>query len=186
MKPMELLEESPVIAAIKDERGLESCLKSECMAVFILYGTVCSIGSITDRVKAQGKTAIVHVDLVTGLAPKEVAVDFIKQNTRADGIISTKTLLVKRAQELGLLGVQRTFIIDSMALDTMKKQLDGFRPDFIEVMPGVIPRVLKEMRSYTDIPLIAGGLLSDKKEMMAAFSAGADAISTTREALWYM
>ena len=34
-----------------------------------------------------------------------------------------------------------------------------------------MPKILKIMREYTDIPLIAGGLLSDKKDVMAAFEA---------------
>ena len=67
----------------------------------------------------------------------------------------------------------------------MKKQIDTFHPDLVEVMPGVIPKVLKEIRKYTEIPIIAGGLISDKKDIMAAFSAGADAISTTKEELWF-
>lgn len=51
---------------------------------------------------------------------------------------------------------------------------------------GVMPKILKIMREYTDIPLIAGGLLSDKKDVMAAFEAGTDAISATNEAVWYV
>lgn len=185
MKAIELLETSPVIAAVKDEKGLKKCFESECQIVFVLFGSICNIGGIVDQIKAQGKTAIVHVDLIAGLNAKEVAVDFVKQNTRADGIISTKPLLVKRALELGLFGIQRTFIIDSMAMNTTKKQIDTFHPDLVEIMPGVMPKVLKEIRGYTDIPIIAGGLISDKKDIMAAFSAGADAISTTKEELWF-
>lgn len=186
MKAIELLESSPVIAAVKDVDGLMKCFESECQVVFILYGNLCNIGEIVDKVKAHGKIAITHVDLLGGLSSKEVAVDFINQNTQADGIISTKPLLVKRAVELGLYGIQRTFIIDSMAMSTTKRQIDNFRPDMIEVMPGVMPKVLKEIRQYTDIPIIAGGLLSDKKDIMAAFASGADAISTTRQELWFM
>ena len=139
---------------------------------------------LNDVIKEKGKLAIVHVDLTAGLSSKEIAVDFVRQHTRADGIISTKPQLVKHAMEMGLLGVQRTFIIDSMALSTTRKQIDAFRPDLVEVMPGIMPRILKEIRGYTDIPLIAGGLISDKKDVMAALSAGADGISTTNEGLW--
>ena len=32
------LEDSPVIAAIKDDNGLKECLKSDIQVVFILYG----------------------------------------------------------------------------------------------------------------------------------------------------
>lgn len=185
-KIIDLFEVSPIITAVKDDQGLEHALETDCAVVFILYGTVCNIQDIVDRIKAKDKAAIVHVDLIAGLSSKEVSVDFIKQNTHADGIISTKIQLVKRAIEQGLYGGQRTFIIDSIALASTKKQLDTFKPDFMEVMPGVMPKILKEMRSYTDVPLIAGGLLSDKKDIMAAFDAGVDAVSTTKEVLWSM
>lgn len=186
MKAIELLEASPVIAAVKDENGLKRCFESECQVVFILYGNICNLSGIVKQVKEHGKYAIVHADLAQGLNSKEIVVDFIKQNTCADGIISTKPLLVKRAVELGLFGVQRTFIIDSLAMSTTKKQIDTFHPDLVEIMPGVMPKVLKEIRAYTDTPIIAGGLISDKKDIMAAFHAGADAISTTKEELWFM
>lgn len=184
MKIIDLFEESPVIAAIKDADGLQKCLESDCKVVFILYGDLCNISEIVKTIKTHDKTAIVHVDLIAGLSAKEVAVDYIKSNTEADGIISTKPLLVKRATELGLYAGQRTFVIDSMALTTLKRQLDSFKPDFVEIMPGVMPRVLATVRKYTNIPLIAGGLLSDKKDIIAAFDAGVDAVSTTREELW--
>ena len=185
MKAIELLEASPVIVAVKDESGLKKCFESECQVVFVLYGSICNIEEIVRQIKERGKIAIVHADLTAGLSAKEIAVDFIKQNTQADGIISTKPLLVKRALELGLFGIQRTFIIDSLAMSTTKKQIDTFHPDLVEVMPGVMPKVLREIRAYTDIPIIAGGLISDKKDIMAAFAAGADAISTTKQELWF-
>ncbi len=185
MRVIELLETSPVIAAVKDEKSFNRCFESECQIVFILCGSICNISKLVKQVKDHGKTAIVHVDLIAGLNAKEVAVDFVKQNTEADGIISTKPLLVKRAVELGLIGIQRTFVIDSMAMDTTKKQIDTFHPDLVEIMPGIMPKVLKKIREYTDIPVIAGGLISDKKDIMAAFSAGADAVSTTKEELWF-
>ena len=183
---IDLLETSPVIAAVKDEKGLRRCFESECSVVFILYGNLCNIAGIVNQVKNQGMTAIVHVDFIAGLSNKEIAVDFIKQSTRADGIISTKPMLVKRAQELGMYSGQRTFLIDSIALGTLKKQIETFRPDFIEIMPGIMPTILKHMKEYTDIPIVAGGLIFDKKDVMAAFDAGVDAVSTSFEDLWFI
>ena len=40
------LEDSPVIAAIKDDNGLKECLKSDIQVVFILYGDICNIADI--------------------------------------------------------------------------------------------------------------------------------------------
>lgn len=183
---MDFLEDSPVIAAIKNEEGLKACLETECQVVFVLYGTICDIVQIVERLKQAGKTTIVHLDLIAGLSTREVAAEFIKTNTKADGIISTKAPLVKHAKEIGLWGIQRTFVVDSMALTTMKKQIDSYQPDAVEIMPGIMPGILKEMREYTNIPLIAGGLLAEKKDVMAALEAGADAISTTKKELWYI
>lgn len=183
-KIRDLFEISPIITAVKDEQGLEKALKTESPVVFLLFGNICNITGLVDQVKNSGKIAIVHVDLIQGLSSNEVAVDFIHQNTRADGIISTKAPLVHHAMDLGMIGGQRTFLIDSMALETTKKQLLTFQPDFMELMPGVMPKILKTVRGYTEIPLVAGGLISDKKDILAAFDAGVDAVSTTREELW--
>lgn len=183
---VDLLEISPVIAAIKDDAGLKRCLDSECQVVFILYGNICNISRIVDTLKEGGKYAMVHADLVQGLGAKEVAIDFLKEHTRADGIISTKSKLVRRAMELGMYGIFRTFIIDSMAVDNTRELLQSFCPDMMEVMPGVMPKIIRILRESADIPIIAGGLISEKKEVLEMFSAGADAISTTKEELWFI
>ena len=186
MKAIDLLEISPVIAAIKDDAGLKRCLDTECQVVFILYGNICNIRDIVAELKAHGKCAMVHADLVQGLGSKEVAIDFLKEQAGADGIISTKPMLVRRAQELKMFGILRAFIIDSMAVSNTRKMLDTFRPDMIEIMPGVMPKIIKSLRGSTDIPLIAGGLISEKKEVLELFATGADAISTTKQELWYI
>ena len=115
MTMLELLEESPIIAAVKSQEGLEHSLKSECKVVFVLFGTICDIDAIVAKIKAAGKIAIVHVDMIQGLGTKKVAVDFIAHNTNADGIISTKNVLVEYAKEIGLFAIQRTFVVDSIA-----------------------------------------------------------------------
>ena len=184
MTMLELLEESPIIAAIKSWEGLEKSLKSECKVVFVLFGTICDIDQIVARIKDAGKVAIVHMDMIQGLSTKRVAVDFIAHNTRADGIISTKNTLVERAKEMGLYAIQRTFVVDSIALDTLKKQIEMFRPDAVEIMPGVMPKILKQICKTSKVPVIAGGLISDKEDVMGALGAGAAAVSTTNQKVW--
>ena len=69
MTMLELLEESPIIAAVKSWEGLEKSLKSECKVVFVLFGTICDIDQIVARIKDAGKVAIVHVDMIQGPPP---------------------------------------------------------------------------------------------------------------------
>ena len=98
----EQLEDCPVIAAARDLEGLAHCCQYESGIVFILFGDVCTISEIIDQVKSAGKLAFVHMDLVNGLSSREISVDFIRKETRADGIISTKQPQIRRAKELGL------------------------------------------------------------------------------------
>ena len=62
---MEALENSPVIAAVKDDDGLKKCLETDSSIVFILYGDICNIPQIVETVKSAGKIAMVHVDLIS-------------------------------------------------------------------------------------------------------------------------
>ena len=181
---LEIIADSPVIAAVKDEEGLEKSLRTDCRIIFILYGNICSLTTIVERIKSRDKLAIVHADLVQGLSAKIEAIDYIKNNTKADGILSTKGNLVKHAADIGLIGILRNFIIDSMAMENVKKQVELAHPDMIEIMPGIMPEIIEKLKNEIKLPLIAGGLISDKKDVIAALSAGADAVSTTKEELW--
>ena len=176
-KIMEELEDCPVIAAVKDEKGLEECLNMDVGMVFVLYGTVCTIGEIVKRIKDQGKIAVVHIDLIQ---------EFLKTYTRADGIITTKPALIKCAKELGMFTVLRFFVIDSMAYDNIQKQTAGYRPDVIEILPGLMPRVIERIKKSVRCQVIAGGLISEKEDIVAALKAGAVAISTTDKNVWKM
>ena len=173
---------SPIIAAVKNMEGLEQCLATDSIqVVFLLFGDICSIGDIVARVKQAGKLAMVHADLVTGLSgSKEIAMDFLHSATQADGIISTR-----RARELHLYTVLRVFVIDSMALSGVEK-LESVHPDFLEVLPGVMPKTIRKICAAVHTPVLAGGLIADKEDVLAALSAGAMAISTTNQQVWMM
>ena len=185
---IEKLEANPVIAAIKDDKGLEHAIQTECEIIFILYGDVCTIPGIVDRIKESGKVAMVHMDLISGLNnSKDISVDFIKNNTKADGIITTKGNLIGRAKELGLYTVLRYFVIDSMALVNIEKQdKHGIsQPDVIEILPGIVlPKVIKRVNAVSHVPVLAGGLISDRDDVMNALNNGVLAVSTTNERVW--
>ena len=112
---LELLEQEPVIAAVKDDEGLRGCLAHGGHVTFVLYGSVTTAAQIVRTLKESGRTVFLDVDLVEGLSAREAAVDFVAQEVRPDGVISTKAALVRRAKAKGLLTVYRTFMIDSMA-----------------------------------------------------------------------
>ena len=98
---LDAIEANPIIAAVKDEQGLQNCLgREELTVIFILYGDIRSIGGIVERIHQAGKIAMAHIDLITGLSSKEVSVDYICKNIHADGIISTKASMINRRRSL--------------------------------------------------------------------------------------
>ncbi len=180
----ELLGDNPIIAAVKDDDGLQKVIDSSCNIVFVLYGDLCNIANIVHKIKQAGKYAFVHVDLLEGTSSKEIVVDFVKSTTGADGIISTKTPMIKAANAKGLYTVHRFFLIDSMSFHNISKQVAASNPDCIEVLPGCMPKVLSRVRETVHVPMIAGGLVYDKEDVVTALRAGAVAISSTRPDVW--
>lgn len=181
------IEASPVIAAIKNLEGLEKCLQLEDIkVVFILFGDICNISEIIEKAKKANKIIMVHIDLIPGLESKEISVDYIKKYTLADGIISTKPSMIKRGKELSLFTILRMFVLDSMTLDNIKKNQISAEPDFIEILPGTMPKTIKKICKEIHTPIIAGGLISDKEDVVMALSAGAISVSTTSYDVWLM
>lgn len=182
----ELLSDSPVIAAVKDDCDLERALKSECRAVFLLYGNILTIADQVRKVKEVDKVCIVHIDLIDGLSNREIAVDGLVKLCHPDGIISTRASLVRRAQALELVSIQRAFLLDSMSMRSLLAQMEANKPDFMEILPGVIPDAIGEVVGKSSVPVIAGGLIRSKQDVMNALRAGAIAVSSSSQEVWEM
>ncbi len=179
---------NPIIAAVKDKKGLRACLKlPEISVVFVLFGGVGDIADIVERIKEAGKIAMVHMDLIAGLSAKDEAVDFIAKYTKADGIISTRMEQLRRARELSLYTIYRIFALDSRVMDNVStNRAIAEYADIVEIIPGLMPKIIRMMRKKIAVPLITGGLISEKQDVLAALDAGAAAISTTNSAVWSM
>jgi len=176
----------PIIAGIKNDEWLQACKQSSCEIVYILYGDICSIADIVEQIKEVGKMAVVHVDLITGFSTKDVCIDFIKKYTKADGIISTKPFLIKKANELGLFTVQRFFMIDAITYANIKKHVKENNPDVVEIMPAGLTKMIRYVLEQVDKPLVASGLVLDEEDVMGALKAGAIAVSTTNMKVWQL
>lgn len=183
---LDLLADGPVIASVKDDAGLTAAINSDVAVVFLLYGDVLSVKDLVQRAHDAGKAVFVHIDLIEGLASREVSVDFVAKNTAADGVLSTKVALTRRAKELGLVAIQRFFLLDSMAISNIEKHLSPDCSDLIEILPGLMPKIIRRVCGISGKPVITGGLITDKEDVTSALSAGAVAVSTTNPDVWDM
>lgn len=185
-KLVEAVEKNPTVAAIKDDNDLKKVLEIDSEVVFILYGNICNIGEIVETIKNANKIAVVHIDLISGLSSRDISVDFIAKNTKADGIISTRPSNIKRATQLNLFTILRFFIFDTISLENVENALSHVQPTMIEILPGIMPKIIKKINEMANIPIIAGGLINEKSDVIDAINAGALAISTSDHKIWKM
>lgn len=180
----EQLQINPVAAAAGNEEELSLALESDCRVIFLLMGNVLDIGSLTRRVHERGKLCVIHIDLIDGFSSKEIAVDAVCRETGAEGIISTRGALIKRAKQLGMAAIQRGFMLDSRSLSSFEAQIRQSKPDFVEILPGLLPKVIATLKERVDVPIIAGGFIHEKEDVIAALQAGALAVSASSPNIW--
>ena len=171
-----------------DVSKIEALITEKTSAILPVhvYGNVCSVSGLVERIKSDHKLVMVHIDLIDGLSSKDVAVAFLRQNTQADGVISTKPAIVKAAKEQGLLAIQRFFLIDSLAMANFQKYTEVQAADAIEILPATMPKVIRKITTACRLPIIAGGLISDKEDILLALQNGAAAVSSTNQEVWTM
>jgi glycerol uptake operon antiterminator len=173
-----------ILPAAKNIKQFEKMLRSDYEYVVLLDTHIGQLGSLVSLAKSHKKKVILHADLVQGLRSDEYAAQFLCQTIKPAGLISTRTSVVKEAKKKSLIAIQRLFLLDSHALETSYRLLESFHPDFIEVLPGIMPHVIKEVAEKTKIPLLAGGLIRNKAEVQMALNAGAIAVTTSDNRIW--
>lgn len=176
-----LLEGFPVIAAVQEDK-FQAALSSPVDVIFSLEPHLLTIRERTRQAHDAGKFLFVHLAMAAGIEQDREGLQFLA-SCGVDGIISTKGHIVRMARELGFLTVQRFFALDSQGVGMIHDTLKTNLPHFIEIMPGVIPKIIKQFSSGP-VPVIAGGLIETRQEVNAALSSGALAISTGCVSLW--
>ena len=178
-----ILEDNPIVAAVKDMEQLDKALENDVDVIFVLFGNILDIIDISKKIDEKNKVGILHIDLVDGLSNREIVLQYLKEKTKFHGIISTKAQTVKNAKKLGLIAIQRVFILDSLSFQSTKNHLID-ECDAVEMLPGLLFKVIKELSETIRKPLIVGALISDKEDVMEALKSGATCISTTKEEIW--
>ena len=52
------------------------------------------------------------------------------------------------------------------------------------VMPGLVPKAIVRLKEELRLPVIAGGMITERREVEEAIRAGALAVSTSAPELW--
>lgn len=179
----DIFERSPVIASVYEE-NFKAALESPCEVLFDLKCSILTMGQRIQAAHRAGKKIFVHLDLAAGIGKDRAGIEHLAKNG-VDGIISTRGQLIRQARECQLFTVQRFFALDSQGINSIHEMLDSTEPDLIELMPGVISKIIRSF-SQNGVSVIAGGLIETKAEVTEALACGATAVSTGTKELWYI
>ena len=173
---MQFSKNKNIIAAVKNEETLQLALKSNVEIIFVLSGDICKINDVVNRCHKANKKVYLHIEMIEGFGKDEAAVRYIANNIKPDGIITTKSSLVKAATSVGLSSIFRVFMLDSQSIKTAISNIERCKATNVEI----IAYFSKNVNSN----IIAGGLISTNKHIEEAFAHGAIACSTSESSLW--
>jgi glycerol uptake operon antiterminator len=173
-----------ILPAIRKMEDVEKIMKSNYTYILILEVHVARLRPIFQLAAAHQKKLIIHMDLIYGLKSDEYAAEYICQEFKPFGLISIKGNVILKAKQKGIKSIQRLFLLDSGSIEKGYALIERTQPDYIEVLPGIMPKVIKDIRQRTKKEIFAGGLIETIEEVEEAYKAGAAAITTSDKRLW--
>ncbi|AFH66261.1 glycerol-3-phosphate responsive antiterminator [Paenibacillus caseinilyticus] len=173
-----------ILPAAKTMKQFEKIMESSYEYGVFLDTHIGQLKSIYAMARSRGKKMFLHADLIQGLKSDEYAAEYLCQDIKPYGLISTKTSVILKAKQKGIQAIQRIFLLDTIALEKSYTLLEKTKPDFIEVLPGGMPSIIAEVHQRSGIPIFAGGLIRTVEDVERALEAGATAVTTSNESLF--
>ena len=173
-----------ILPAVRDMKQLERFLESNYQYGVLLESHLGQLKGIMNAVRRVDKQLLLHVDLIQGLKHDEYAVEYLCQELKPAGLISTRSSVIMKAKQKGVYAIQRIFLLDSTALEKSYHLIEKIKPDYIEILPGIIPSLIQEVQEKTGVQVLAGGLIRTEQDVAEAHKAGAAAVTTSKRELW--
>ncbi|MED1541654.1 glycerol uptake operon antiterminator GlpP [Bacillus inaquosorum] len=174
----------PILPAIRNMKQFDEFLNSSFSYGVILDIHLGQLKGVIREAQKHGKNMMVHVDLIQGIKHDEYGAEFICQDIKPAGIISTRSNVIAKAKQKKIYAIQRLFLLDTSAMEKSMEFVGKHKPDFIEVLPGIVPSLIREIKEKTGIPIFAGGFIRTEEDVEQALKAGAVAVTTSNTKLW--
>jgi len=177
--------ETPIIPSVRQIENLDQAIASHGKIIYLLTGDLENCPAMIQKILAADKLPIVNLDLLNGFSRDKYAVNYLK-HCGARGIISTHLDPLRHAHTIDLYAIQRTFLLDSGAKNTITNQLKNTPVDALEVLPApVAHKLLDSVRAISkEIPVVGGGLIWTMKEAEDLLAQGLDAVSISNPQMW--
>jgi len=181
----EKLAHHPIIPALRSPADLDAALAFQPPVLMLLKGDIFDLGRVIERCRQQNTLALIHIDLIEGVGRDKAGLRFLRDTLGLEGVVSTRSNLLKEARSLGLVSILRLFVLDSAAYQTGISLLHALQPDAVELMPGVVvPHLAQDLARDISQPLIASGILRNEADIRQVLAAGAAAVTTSQQQMW--
>lgn len=178
------LARKPIIAGLKGIGEVQQTVEAGIKVCFYLTGNIFELRELTQQCNSQGQMVFAHVDLISGIAKDAHGMEVLATEVGVHGILTTKGYLITAAKKVGLLGIQRLFVLDSEALRTGLRMINSSQPDAVEILPALILPSVRGRFSGRLPPIIAGGLVETPDELGQVLKPPVLAVSTSKVELW--
>lgn len=168
-----------ILPVIGDFKTFELFLKSKNTWCVLMDFHVNFLEDLIRQLHQHNKKGIVHMDMVKGLQNDMYGTQFMCQKLHVDGIISTKPKTIETAIQNHVISILRVFLIDTRSLIRGAHMAQTLHPDYVEILPGVIPNVVEMMHEHCQVDLIGGGLIRSKEDIEQCLKQGMCAITTS-------
>ncbi|GAA4720152.1 glycerol-3-phosphate responsive antiterminator [Brevibacillus fulvus] len=180
----ERLQHYRMIASVKKPNTLERALAANVSAAVLSIGNIGVIKHYVNLFKNCQMPVFVHLERIGGISFDREGIAFLAQYVKPTGIVTTRNTLIKLAKKEGMLTIQRLFLIDSDSIVSGLQSVQETQPDAVEIMPALLPEYIGRFSSELNQPIIAGGLIRERAQMLAALDKGAVAVSVGTHQLW--
>lgn len=174
----------PVIAAVRTVDDFTAALSSKVRVIFMVGGDVFKVKKQIVEANDNGILVFFHMDLIEGIGRDGSGISFAKEELGISGVQSTKPHILKLAKQEKLITVHRLFVTDFQSLESGINMVKISKPDFVELTPGILPRIIKKIKSEYNFRIISSGLISNKNDIKVLHASGAQNVVCSTRDLW--
>ena len=173
-----------IIPAVKSVKGFENFINTDYEYCVLMNMHLSILKRLVEKGHAANKKCLLHLDLINGLSSDEYGAEYAIQSLKVDGLVSTKSSVMKIAKKKKVLAIYRVFLIDNHSLVKSIDRVNDLRPDYVEILPALAYKAITKIKEKVTIPIIGGGLITCKEDIEDCIAAGMVAVTTSDSNLW--
>src|SRR5699024_2036219 len=144
-----------ILPAIRSMKDVEKLIGSPYTKVALLDIHIGNLASHMKEMRDHGFQVYIHLDLITRLAITNEELEYSHQKFQPYGIITTRGKLINKAKSMKLKTILRVFLIDSSSVEKSIDMINQTSPDYIELLPGIVPKMIHFYTHTQNVAVIA-------------------------------